>query len=172
MNLRKQVKPKNTEKKQQKEDVLENLYNIFEDIKRVLNAFDSKIFPIKIEGTGFPDKVSDHSNLKILTPKEMLQRLLIALAQIKADNTSGNFLKEIRQMIYSLLRAKEITKKEIQQYQILAFTIHGKIIKKSYKNNKFKISAPTWNEEFELPDGSYSISGIQDYFEYIFKTHW
>ena len=44
-----------------------------------------------------------------------------------------------------------------------------KNIKKSYKNNKFKISAPTWTEEFELPDGSYSISDIQDYFEYIFK---
>ena len=40
-------------------------------------------------------------------------------------------------------------------------------IKKSYKNNKFKISALTWNEEFELPDGSYSVSDIQDYFEYI-----
>ena len=46
-----------------------------------------------------------------------------------------------------------------------------KKIKKSYKNNKFKISAPTWNEEFELPDGSYSISDIQDYFEYILKKH-
>ena len=46
-----------------------------------------------------------------------------------------------------------------------------KNIKKSYKNNKFKISAPTWNEEFELPDESYSISDIQDYFEYILKTH-
>ena len=44
-------------------------------------------------------------------------------------------------------------------------------IKSSYNNNKFKISAPTWNEEFKLPDGSYSISDIQDYFEYIFKKH-
>ena len=42
--------------------------------------------------------------------------------------------------------------------------------KKSYYN-KFKISAPTWNDEFELPDGSYSISNIQDYFEYILKKH-
>ena len=41
----------------------------------------------------------------------------------------------------------------------------------SYKNNKFKISAPTWNEEFELPDGSNSISDIQDYLEYILKKH-
>ena len=44
-------------------------------------------------------------------------------------------------------------------------------IKSSYNNNKFKISAPTWNEEFTLPDGSYSISDIQDYFVYIFKKH-
>ena len=42
-----------------------------------------------------------------------------------------------------------------------------KNIKSSYNSNKFKISAPTWNDEFELPDGSYSISDIQDYFEYI-----
>ena len=42
-----------------------------------------------------------------------------------------------------------------------------KNIKKSYNSNKFKILAPIWNDEFELPDGSYSISGIQDYFEYI-----
>ena len=46
-----------------------------------------------------------------------------------------------------------------------------KNIEKSDKNNKFKISAPTWNEEFELPDGSYYISDIQDYFEYILKKH-
>ena len=38
----------------------------------------------------------------------------------------------------------------------------------SYNNNKFKISAPTWNNEFDLPDGFYSVSDIQDYFEYIF----
>ena len=46
-----------------------------------------------------------------------------------------------------------------------------KNIKKSYKNNKFKISAPTWNEDFELTDGSYSVSDIQDYFECILKKH-
>ena len=46
-----------------------------------------------------------------------------------------------------------------------------KNIMSSYNNNKFKISAPRWNEEFELPDGSYSVSDIQDYFEYILKKH-
>ena len=54
-------------------------------------------------------------------------------------------------------------------YQILVFTIHGKNIKISYNNNKFKISAPTWREEFKLPDGSYSITDIQDYFEYLLE---
>ena len=44
-------------------------------------------------------------------------------------------------------------------------------MKKSYKNNKFKVSAPTWNKKFELPDRLYSVSDIQDYFEYIFKKH-
>ena len=46
-----------------------------------------------------------------------------------------------------------------------------KNIKSSYNNNKFKISASTWNEESKLPDGSYSVSDIQDYFEYILKKH-
>ena len=45
-----------------------------------------------------------------------------------------------------------------------------KNIKSSYNNNKFKISAPTWNDEFELPDVSYSISDIQGYFAYILKN--
>ena len=44
-------------------------------------------------------------------------------------------------------------------------------IKNSYSNNKFKISAATWNDEFELPDGSHSVSDIQDYFEYILEKH-
>ena len=46
-----------------------------------------------------------------------------------------------------------------------------KNIKSEYNNNKFKIYAPTWIEEFDLSDGSYSISDIQDYFEYIIKKH-
>ena len=46
-----------------------------------------------------------------------------------------------------------------------------KNIKISYNNNKFKISSPTWNDKFELPDKSYSISDIQDYFEHILKKH-
>ena len=47
----------------------------------------------------------------------------------------------------------------------------SKNIKSTYNDNKFKVSAPTWNDEFEFPDGSYSVSDIQDYFEYISKKH-
>ena len=46
-----------------------------------------------------------------------------------------------------------------------------KNIKSAYNNNKCKISAPTWNDTFDLPDGSYSIADIQDYFELIIKKH-
>ena len=46
-----------------------------------------------------------------------------------------------------------------------------KNIKSAYNSNKFKISTPTWNDEFDLPDGSYSITNIQDYFEFIIRKH-
>ena len=55
-------------------------------------------------------------------------------------------------------------------YQKVSIYYICKNIKKSYQN-KFQISTPTWNKEFELPDGSYSMSDIQDHFEYIFKKH-
>ena len=75
----------------------------------VLNGFKSKIFLTKSTETGLFN--TDNSKLKILTPKQMLQRLPIALAQVKAGNNSENLLNEIRQIIYSLYQSKEITKK-------------------------------------------------------------
>ena len=56
-------------------------------------------------------KVKYGQGLKILSPKQMLQRLPIALAQVKVGNTSENLLNEIRQIIYSLHREKEISKR-------------------------------------------------------------
>ena len=141
----------------------------------------------------------------------------IALAQVNPGITSENLLNEIGQIIYSLYREKEITKKvynniinsiklsnkmetiimnsknsgtsdpyrlllsltdkinlkRSDKYVVLSnLSIYytWKNIKKSYKNNKFQISAPTCNEEFELPDGWYSLSDIQNYFEYVLKT--
>ena len=75
----------------------------------VLNGFKSKIFLTKSTGTGILN--TDRSKLEILTQKQMLQRLPIALAQVKAGNNSENVLNEIRQIVYSLYQSKEITKK-------------------------------------------------------------
>ena len=60
--------------------------------------------------------------------------------------------------------------KRLLPYQILAFITRGKT-KSSCNNNKLKISTPTWNDKFELLDGSYSVSDIQDYSEYTLKKH-
>ena len=56
-------------------------------------------------------KEKQGKGLRILSPKQMLQSLLVALTQVKEGNTSENLLNEIRQIIYSFYRAKEITKK-------------------------------------------------------------
>ena len=56
-------------------------------------------------------KATKGTGLKILTPKQMLQRLSIALAQVKAGNNSESLLNEIRQIVYSLYQSKQITKK-------------------------------------------------------------
>ena len=55
--------------------------------------------------------------------------------------------------------------------QNLSIFYAWKNIRKQYKNNKLKIIAPTWNDEFQLPAGSYSVSDIQDYIEFIIKKH-
>ena len=113
------TKPKSDKKKQEKEDTINNLCNFFNPRKMVLHGFKSKIFLTKSKGSDILN--SDQSKLKILTPKQMLQRLPIALALVKAGNNSENLLNEIRnylyeiiiwnEIIYSLYEAKEITKK-------------------------------------------------------------
>ena len=57
------------------------------------------------------EEKNEGKGLRILTPKQMLQRLPIALTQVKAGNNSENLLNEIRQIVYSLYQSKEITKK-------------------------------------------------------------
>ena len=65
-------------------------------------------------------------------------------------------------------------KKNYKCVNFLNFSFYNtwKNTKNLYKNKKLKRSAPTWNKEFELPDGSYSIPDVQDYFEYILKRTW
>ena len=109
MNFRKNTKPRSQEKKREKEIVLKNLYKFFEGREKILDAFESKIFLTKSKGAGILNP--DHSKLKILTHKQMLQRLPIALAQVKAGNNSESLLNEIKQIVYSLYQSKQMTKK-------------------------------------------------------------
>ena len=85
------------------------MYNFFEGRENVLNGFKSKIFVTKSKGSGILN--TNQSKLKILTPKQMLQRFSIAFAQVKAGINSENLLNEIREVVYSLYQSKEITKK-------------------------------------------------------------
>ena len=97
MNFRKNTKPRNQEEKREKEIVLENLYNIFEGREKILDALESKMFSIKSKGAGILNP--NYSKLKISTHKQMLQRLPIALAEVKAGNNLESLLNEIRQIV-------------------------------------------------------------------------
>ena len=94
MNFRKNTKPRSQEKSKEKEVVHENLYNFFEGREKILDAFESKKCLKKSKGAGISNP--DHYKLKILTHKQMLQRLPIALAQVIAGNNSESLLNEIR----------------------------------------------------------------------------
>ena len=113
MNSRKYTKLKSQEKKQENEIVLENLYNFWESIEKFFDTFESKIFSAKSKLNA--DILNpDHFTLKILTPKQMLQRLPIALEQVKVDNNSKILLNEIRQIVYFLFQSKTNHQKSIQ----------------------------------------------------------
>ena len=105
----KETRPQNVDKKHERKIVMKNLRNFLNAREMVFNGFKSKIFLTKSIGTGILNNVN--SKLKISTPKQMLQRLPIALAQVKVGNNSQNLLNEIRQIIYSLYQSKVITKK-------------------------------------------------------------
>ena len=87
-------------------------------------------------------------------------------------NTINSKTNESNRFIYQF-NDKWILKNPSKNMALANLSIYytWKNIKCEYNNNKFKISAPTWNDEFNLPDRSYSVSDIQDYFEYIIKKH-
>ena len=99
------TKPRNRELKELTKEVLDSALSLLEGRDMAYKAFQSGIFPrrgeLQQEGEG----------LKILTPNQMLKRLPVALVQIKAGNNSESLLNEIRQIVYSLYRSKEIPKK-------------------------------------------------------------
>ena len=81
-------------------------YNARNSVIKFIEDYSSMILEAKK-----PAKEQEGTGLKILTPNQMLKRLPIALAQIKAGNNSESLLNEIRQIVYSLFRSKEITEK-------------------------------------------------------------
>ena len=105
-NFKKQIKLQNPEKRKWQKEILKNLYALSDSRERVLHTFESKVFSMQTEGTGFSDKFLDYSNLKILNLKQILQRILIALAQVRAGDMSENLLNEIRQIKHYLYWAK------------------------------------------------------------------
>ena len=98
------TKPRNPEKRKLRSDVLNSVTGLVNGREMVLKAFQSGIFH-KLEES------QKGEGVKILTANQMLKRLPIALAQVKAGNNSESSLNEIRQIVYSLYRSKEITKK-------------------------------------------------------------
>ena len=81
-------------------NTIENVFNLLNDNTRIRSEVIYKA-----------NKKNTRTRLKILTPKQLLQRLPIALAQEKAGNNSENLLNEIRQIVYSLHQSKDISKK-------------------------------------------------------------
>ena len=84
-------------------------------------------------------------------------------------NSENSRTSEYHVLLLNLTNKIDLRSEETVALSNLSIYYTWKNIKSSYNNNIFKISAPTWNDEFKLPDGSYSISDIQDYFQYTFK---
>ena len=83
---------------------------------------------------------------------------------MNTENSKTNEPHRFRLTLADKLNLKDYDKNMILANLSIYYT--WKNIKSVYNNNKFKISAPTWNGKFDLPDGSYSILDLQDYFEY------
>ena len=113
--------------------------------------------------------------------KEITKKVYNNINKINADIKNGYY-------IYELWRSKTsdprvLTRKLTDKLDFrrgkksiavsnLSIYYTWKTIRNLYNNKKFKISAPTWNDKFELSDWSYSVSNIKDYFEYILKKIW
>ena len=94
--------------KKLRSDVLDSVTSLVQGREMVLKAFQSGIFQVSKESQ---EGEGANKMLKILTPNQMVKRLPIALAQVKTVNNSESLLNEIRQIVFSLYRSKEITKK-------------------------------------------------------------
>ena len=87
-------------------------------------------------------------------------------------NTANSKTKHSNKFVYNFIDKLNL-KNPNKNIALANLSIYytWKNVKSDYNNNKFKISAPTWNDTFDVPDGSYSIAALQNYFEYIIKKH-
>ena len=95
----------------EQKEVINNLEKFYNSREEVINFFRDYIEMLSDANYDSKHSETKGKGLKILTPKQMLQRLPIAIAQVKAGNNSESLLNEIRQIIYSLYQSKQITKK-------------------------------------------------------------
>ena len=98
---------KTTEQK----EVINNLEKFYNSREEVINFFRDYIEMLSDANYDSKQNKTKGTGLKLLTPKQMLQRLPVVLAQVKAGNNSESLLNEIRQIFYSLYLSKQITKK-------------------------------------------------------------
>ena len=95
----------------EQKEVINNLEKFYNSREEVINFFRDYIEMLSDANYNAKQNETKGKGLKILTPKQMLQRLPIALVQVKAGNNSESLLNEIRQIVYSLYQSKQITKK-------------------------------------------------------------
>ena len=105
------MKQKLVKKTPKQKEVINNLEDFYKSREEVINFFNDYVEMLSDENYKSKQNETLGKGLKILTPKQMLQRLPIALAQLKAFNNSQSLLNEIRQIVYSLHQSKQITKK-------------------------------------------------------------
>ena len=98
-------------KTDEQKEVINNLKKFYIFREEVINFFTDYIKMLSDANYNVRQNETKGTGLKILTPKQMRQRLPVALAQVKAGNNSESLLNEIRQVVYSLYQSKQITKK-------------------------------------------------------------
>ena len=103
-------KGNNKHKSKEQNNTLYNIEMLYKARNQAIKFYDDYSSMSEAKYKSKQNK-TEGKGLKILTPKQMLQRLPIALAQVKADNNSERLLNEIRQIVYSLYQSKQITKK-------------------------------------------------------------
>ena len=154
--------------------MIDNLYKFYLSREEVINFL--RDFIEVLSDANYDEKQNETrgTGLKILAPKQMLQKLPIALAQVNTNikmntifmNPENSKMPKPHILILKLANKLDLRLGEkIIALSNISIYYTWENIKSSNNNNKSKISAPIWNDKFELPDGSYSVSDIQDYIE-------